>query len=310
MEKETSLLASDENEEPDLVIECGEAMVDLSNLVSKQFPRQPLKRVPSNSSKPPVERKRRKKQSIYPTSLQANELGELNATEVLARCKRQVKKQQQTRMSPSMSLSSSSLPGAYATKPSAAAAMPKKLEHSNYSRHMEEHLNWVDNNCGDRHDYSSGGGYASAASAGGGYHGGGYNHNSSYYGGNSHASGYDRGGYGRGGYSNHHHHSPPRNNAPLQVEITPGVFAPLRGSDETWHAIEDGFSTRVDCILCTTSLLCIADADYVLCPECRVVSPTNTHELKLPPNHVGGVGLGLKASEQAPARASRAARYY
>jgi hypothetical protein len=90
-------------------------------------------------------------------------------------------------------------------------------------------------------------------------------------------------------------------NANLQLEVAPGVFAPVRGSDETCYAIERGFSSNADCFVCSTALICIADADYVLCPDCRVVSPTGASERKLPPirgfnqPHRGGVGLGLKA---------------
>jgi hypothetical protein len=90
-------------------------------------------------------------------------------------------------------------------------------------------------------------------------------------------------------------------NANLQLEIAPGVFALVRGSDETWNAIERGFSSNVECFVCSTSLICIADADYVLCPDCRVVSPTGAEEKKMPASssvfyqyHRGGVGLGLK----------------
>jgi hypothetical protein len=88
-----------------------------------------------------------------------------------------------------------------------------------------------------------------------------------------------------------------------QLEISPGVFVPLRGSDETWNAIERGFSSNADCLACSTALICIADADYILCPDCRFVSPTGASEMKLPPTrgfnqqHRGGVGLGLKKDQ-------------
>lgn len=78
--------------------------------------------------------------------------------------------------------------------------------------------------------------------------------------------------------------------APMQIEIQPGVFQILRGSQETWNAIEQGFSQSLQCWICETSLLCIADASYVLCPECKSVSGTNMGE----ENGGHGVGLGLK----------------
>jgi hypothetical protein len=94
----------------------------------------------------------------------------------------------------------------------------------------------------------------------------------------------------------------------VQVEIAPGFFSPLRGSKETWDAISRGHSTNVDCFGCCTSLLCIADAEYVLCPDCKVVSPTSVADAMferkppakasscLPPLPLvtGGVGLGLR----------------
>ena len=97
---------------------------------------------------------------------------------------------------------------------------------------------------------------------------------------------------------------------PLQIEVSPGFYSPLRGSNETWDAISRGHITRVDCFSCATPLVCIADAEYVLCPDCRVVSPTCVADCmldrKLPakpsglphaPLVTGGVGLGMKANE-------------
>ena len=67
------------------------------------------------------------------------------------------------------------------------------------------------------------------------------------------------------------------------------------------EAINKGTSTIVMCLVCNSTLQCVPDADMVICPDCRVVSPvtvtsindndngTNKHAL-----HVGGVGLGLK----------------
>jgi hypothetical protein len=77
-----------------------------------------------------------------------------------------------------------------------------------------------------------------------------------------------------------------------ELEIAPGVFAALRGSQETMNAIREGDYVDVKCFCCAAKLLCISDAEYVLCPDCRVVSPL----LDLPGKcDVGGVGLGLRA---------------
>jgi hypothetical protein len=77
---------------------------------------------------------------------------------------------------------------------------------------------------------------------------------------------------------------------PAEMEIAPGVFAVLRGSQETQNAIRDGDCVNMTCSWCAAKLLCISDAEYVVCPDCRVVSP-----LDLPGTRdVGGVGLGLR----------------
>jgi len=76
------------------------------------------------------------------------------------------------------------------------------------------------------------------------------------------------------------------------IEIFPGVFVPLRGADETWSAIERDFYMPAVCLDCNKSIFCIEDAEFVLCPICRVVSPmeggsaseTNTQQ---------GVGIGF-----------------
>jgi hypothetical protein len=60
-------------------------------------------------------------------------------------------------------------------------------------------------------------------------------------------------------------------------------------------------SWGLDCLVCFTALICIADADYVLCPERRVVGPTGAAEREMPPTrgfnqpHRGGVGPGPSA---------------
>ena len=57
------------------------------------------------------------------------------------------------------------------------------------------------------------------------------------------------------------------------VEIAPGVDAPLRNSDETMGAISRNFIVSALCFGCEASLYCIADAKFLICPQCRVVSP-------------------------------------
>jgi hypothetical protein len=106
-------------------------------------------------------------------------------------------------------------------------------------------------------------------------------------------------------------------NANFQLEIAPSVFAPVRGSDETWNAIERGFSSNVECFVCPASLIFIADADYVLCPDCRVVSRTGAEESKMPASscvfyqeHRGGVGLGLAPKGRHASSAGSMSHYF
>jgi hypothetical protein len=58
-----------------------------------------------------------------------------------------------------------------------------------------------------------------------------------------------------------------------EVEICPGVWRKLRGADETWEAVMAGDYIPTTCLDCCLSLLVIANAEMVVCPSCRVVSP-------------------------------------
>jgi hypothetical protein len=60
---------------------------------------------------------------------------------------------------------------------------------------------------------------------------------------------------------------------PVQVEVYPGHFLPLRGAKETIEAIERGLSKYVFCYGCGLGLRCVADCELVICPECRIMSP-------------------------------------
>ena len=82
-------------------------------------------------------------------------------------------------------------------------------------------------------------------------------------------------------YQNHNHDF-----KQSQVEISPNYWVALRGSDETWHALERGFSREIQCPCCSERSLVIADAALALCPECRSIIPIQDH------GH--GLGLGAK----------------
>jgi hypothetical protein len=64
---------------------------------------------------------------------------------------------------------------------------------------------------------------------------------------------------------------------PLQIEISPDHFVPVRGAQETSLAILNGQVRATMCTCCCPmlELYCIISADYVLCPQCRVVSPVD-----------------------------------
>jgi hypothetical protein len=78
-----------------------------------------------------------------------------------------------------------------------------------------------------------------------------------------------------------------------KIEIMPGVLARLRGAKETWKCVENDFYLPVTCFSCTTGLCCIMDANYVLCPLCRVISPLEGCAT----DQNGGVGLGFTVDD-------------
>ena len=99
------------------------------------------------------------------------------------------------------------------------------------------------------------------------------------------------------------------------IEITPGQFAKLLKGKQTWNALHNGTAISTPCIICTAILQCCPEADYVLCPDCNVVSSLqkddigNTHPPSLRGSTtrssdtnsrrsmgkcVGSVGLGYK----------------
>jgi hypothetical protein len=79
------------------------------------------------------------------------------------------------------------------------------------------------------------------------------------------------------------------------IEISPGVHVRLRGASETWKAIENDFYMPAECVCCESTIFCIQNADFVLCPDCRVVS-----RMEVVSSHgMGGVGLGFKYEDLA-----------
>ena len=79
-------------------------------------------------------------------------------------------------------------------------------------------------------------------------------------------------------------------NPPMMIQITPTMTARLRGARETQACIENDFYIPTSCFCCEANIFCIQDANYVLCPECKVVSPLSDGA---DPEFDGGVGLGF-----------------
>jgi hypothetical protein len=80
------------------------------------------------------------------------------------------------------------------------------------------------------------------------------------------------------------------------VEVSPGIFVPLRASLETRHAVRERNSIHTRCESCNCQLLCIADVDMFMCPECRTIA-TVDH-----PQEGGGGGLGIGITEEEAAK--------
>lgn len=91
--------------------------------------------------------------------------------------------------------------------------------------------------------------------------------------------------------NNHYYHREDEEEDNL-VEVAPGTFVQLRGSMETWRAIQEGRTTRATCFVCSLSLVCIQNADMVMCPICRDISPVDQS-----PSSGGGLGLGMTEEE-------------
>jgi hypothetical protein len=79
------------------------------------------------------------------------------------------------------------------------------------------------------------------------------------------------------------------------IEISPGVHVRLRGAGETWKAIENDYYMPAECVCCESTIFCIQNADFVLCPDCRVVSRMEGVSSR----GMGGVGLGFKYEDLA-----------
>lgn len=81
----------------------------------------------------------------------------------------------------------------------------------------------------------------------------------------------------------------------MQIEVSPGVSMPFRGSEETWEAIALNRIVRTSCLGCSIQLYCVEDAELVVCPDCQTMSPA--HATEDPNAKRTGLGLGFKEEQ-------------
>ncbi len=74
---------------------------------------------------------------------------------------------------------------------------------------------------------------------------------------------------------------------------TSGCWSRLTPSSS--KAIENDCYKTAECVCCESTIFCIQNADYVLCPECRVVS----RKEGVSSRGMGDVGLGFKHEDLA-----------
>jgi hypothetical protein len=60
-----------------------------------------------------------------------------------------------------------------------------------------------------------------------------------------------------------------------QVELLPGYYVSLIGSEETWQAFCEDNVVTTECSSCQNFLYCKDTVSMVICPGCRVISPVD-----------------------------------
>ena len=86
------------------------------------------------------------------------------------------------------------------------------------------------------------------------------------------------------------------------IQVAPGVKLPLRGSEETWKAIEEGRVTVTTCLFCNIELQCLDNAQLVACPDCTMLSAvdqafTSSEDPDSNADGRYGVGVGVKPAD-------------
>lgn len=84
------------------------------------------------------------------------------------------------------------------------------------------------------------------------------------------------------------------------VDIGCGEKAKLRRTQETMDAIATDFYSPATCLVCACDLFCISDVKYIVCPQCKTISPAEAASsggtaisYDAAPFHRHGVGLGF-----------------
>ena len=78
------------------------------------------------------------------------------------------------------------------------------------------------------------------------------------------------------------------------IEVAPGIFKLLRGTDETAAALEQGACIETMCYVCDIRLACLEDVECVVCPQCISCSPVEGFVATSDdPNETGWAGMGI-----------------
>ena len=80
----------------------------------------------------------------------------------------------------------------------------------------------------------------------------------------------------------------------VMIQIAPGVQVPLRDKEEVRAAVQEDFYLPGLCLGCSATLFVVQDAAFVLCPDCRTVSPM---EGDFVDRAAAGVGSGFTFEE-------------
>ena len=88
------------------------------------------------------------------------------------------------------------------------------------------------------------------------------------------------------------------------IEVYPGYSLPLKGTEETWAAINNGYFNITQCIGCQEDLGCVVKASFVVCSCCTTISPVESDKSPMDlSNHTTTstttelVGMGIKTSD-------------